>query len=116
MKTIEERAEAFTKGLSIDIVEKMQQGIETMCKNLVRMGFFAGAKSEFDLHTKWHPLTEFPRINKQVLIKYQFEKNGSVFYTIGSVFQHISTGELCWITNDDILKFNLDFVWREIYE
>ena len=68
MKTIEERAVEHTKTLSADIGATMQREMEATCKQLVAIGYIAGAKEERALLTEWHnPEKELPETDVEVL-------------------------------------------------
>ena len=104
MKTIEERAAMYTKILSADIGATMQREMEAMCKQLVAIGYIAGAKEERALLTEWHDPKEPPKEEYMtILLRFKYnERTG--FYRNGQ------------FVVDDI-NFNADNItgWRYIY-
>lgn len=115
MRSIEERAEEYAAPVlrlpDDEMINKSQLWL------FEKQSFIAGSKSEYAELTKWNSSKEYPELNKYVLIKYKWNKDSEKsLYTVGYVYKDKSSGEIVWNTNDDILAFNLEFVWREIYE
>ena len=83
----------------------------------MRTAFKDGAIAERKELTKWHPSTEFPELDKQVLVRYKWPEDSKFVYTIGYACQEEAfKNQIVWYTDDDVFVYDLDFVWRYIHE
>lgn len=110
MKTIKQRAVEYTKTLSADIGVTMQREMEAMCKQLVAIGYIAGAKEEHEYLTRWNSPDELPALDEDGNARFVLMKFTGGDYAVG-FYNHYQGN---W---SDECDNNVSILgWREIHE